>query len=165
MPRTYLGGHTSFRPGQLHQLEAGALVLRAGRAAGLLVRTEHPVPAPTPGGRRARGEVDVCWFCPRSGRVLIAWEVDGHDAGEAHFLGSAVKDTAGNRSKLTACAAPISVQLLYSVKNDLSPKPASKRVEISKWMTGVAEVTTDEELMAPGGIEMWMKRAVDLSRR
>ena len=161
MPRTYLGGHTGLRAGQLHQLEASALILRAGRAAGLIVRTEHQVSVRNSVDDPVSGEIDVCWFCPHTRRLLAAWEIDGHDAGESHILGNPKKGTAGIKAKLEACTAPIKVQLLYSLKNNLSAKGPSKRKQIEQWLAGIP-VVTDEELMDPthgDNIETWMERA------
>jgi hypothetical protein len=66
---------------------------------------------------------------------------------------------AGNKAKLHACGADIKVQVLYSLKNDISSKGRSKRQQINGWLPGV-DVVTDEELMAPSptGIDKWIRR-------
>lgn len=159
MPRSHLGGHRGFRPGQLHQLEAATLVLRAGRVAGMIVRTEYSLAIMSPGGQLRRGEIDICWFHPVTNRLIVAWEIDVQDPPDVHVLGGGPKDLAGNKAKLDGCGAEIKVQVLYSLKNDITSKGRSKRQQITTWLPGV-EVTTDEELMlSPGGIDTWVQRA------
>jgi hypothetical protein len=148
VPRSHLGCHHGFRSGQLHQLEAATLVLRAGRMAGMVVRTEHRLDVVSPGGRHKSGEIDICWFHPSTNRLLVAWEIDGQDPPDEHILGGGPKDLTGNKAKLAACGADIKVQVLYSLKNDISPKGRSKRQQISGWLPGV-DVVTDEDLMSP----------------
>jgi hypothetical protein len=128
--------------------------------AGMVVRTEHQVHVVSPGGVRRSGEIDICWFHPFSKRLVVAWEIDGQDPPDVHILGGGPKDLAGNKAKLDACKADIKMQVLYSLKNNISPKGRSKRQQIGGWLPGV-EVVTDEELMAPApkGIDSWMHRA------
>lgn len=145
--RKHLGSHHGLRPGQLHKEEVAALVMRAGRVASLIVRMEARARA---GGRHA---FDCGWFSPSSGKLLVGWEFDGQDAGDRHI--------AGNRSKFDDCAALRKVQVLYSVKNDLTPKPASRRQIMAGLLPGVC-IVADEELMAPGGIEEWISAAQGL---
>ena len=128
--------------------------------AGMTVRTEHQVHVMSPGGVRRSGEIDICWFHPSSGRLLVVWEIDGQDARGAHIVGGGSKDLAGNKAKLDVCKADLKIQVLYSLKNDISPKGRSKLRQIIDWLPGV-EVVMDEELMAlgPMGIDHWMQCA------
>lgn len=132
------------------------LIVCAGRRAGFIVTTEISVQAQTPTGRAVRGEIDVGWYT--EGRLIAVWEVDGQDAGRAHFLGDPSKETAGNTAKLSSAEAPSKVQVLYSLKNNLKLKGTSKCASIQGWLNGVAPLVTDEELMAPQGIEAWTQR-------
>jgi hypothetical protein len=159
VPRSHLGCHHGFRPGQLHQLEAATLVLRAGRMAGMIVRAEHRLHVVSPGGRQRSGEIDICWFHPITNRFVVAWEIDGQDPPDEHILGGGPKDLTGNKAKFHACGADIKVQVLYSLKNDISSKGRSKRQQINGWLSEV-DVVTDEELMAPSpeGIDTWIRR-------
>jgi hypothetical protein len=50
------------------------------------------------------------------------------------------------------------VQVLYSLKNNLEVKRASKYESIKSWLHGVASLVTDEELMDAQGIEAWTAR-------
>lgn len=129
----------------------------------MIVRTEHRVRVVSPGGQPKSGEIDICWFHASSNRLLVAWEIDGQDPPDAHICGGGPKDLVGNRGKLDACGADIRVQVLYSLKNDISSKGPSKRQQITGWLAGV-DVVTDEELMAPApkGISIWMHRALAL---
>jgi hypothetical protein len=127
--------------------------------AGMVVRT-------APSSRGIAGWRPTIWrdryllVPPVQQRLVVAWEIDGQDPPDVHILGGGPKDLAGNKAKLDACKANIKVQVLYSLKNDISPKSRSKRQQIGGWLPGI-EVVTDEELMAPvpRGIDSWMHRA------
>ena len=115
----------------------------------------------SPGGNDKAGEIDIVWFHPGNNRLLVAWEIDGHDASDIHIGGGGPKDLAGNRAKLASVNASIKVQVLYSLCNDLSPKGRSRRAEIGAALAGAADVVTDEELMGSSvnNIDQWMEIA------
>jgi hypothetical protein len=129
----------------------------------MIVRTEHRLRVTSPGGLARAGEIDICWFHPVSNRLVVAWEIDGQDPPDEHIRGGGPKDLGGNKAKLDASRADIKVQVLYSLKNDISPKGRSKRPQIIDWLP-VVDVVTDEELMSPPphGIDHWMLRAAAL---
>lgn len=154
--RTYLGAHPGHRPGQLTEREAVMLIVWAGRRAGFTVKTEISVHTQNQNGRRVRGEVDIGWYT--ADRLAAVWEVDGQDAGMAHFLGHRTRGTAGNTAKFSSADAPCKVQVLYSLKNNLEVKRPSKYESIKEWLHGVACLVTDEELMDTQGIEAWTER-------
>jgi hypothetical protein len=148
-------------------LEVGALVLRAGRAAELTVRTEISVVAVNVLGNSQRGEIDCGWYCPRTDRLIVAWEFDGRDAKDGHLLGAVKVDNTGNRKatlgnaqKFRACNAAMKVQVFYGLKNDLTSKPAARPPLDSSAFGGVVCVT-DEELMShgPRSIECFVNEA------
>lgn len=151
--RDYLGGHDSLPPGYLHKEEVFSLIIRAGRAAGFVVRTEVPArwAGNMPTGRPPT--LDCGWYT-HGGALLVAWEFDGRDVGDGHLTGPT-----GNRRKFSGCAAPMKFQVLYSAKNDLLPKPPSRAAAVRLLLLPDVEVLTDEELMVPGGIEGVMTRA------
>ena len=154
--RSYLGAHPGHRRGQLMEREAVMLIVCAGRRAGFTVKTEISVPTKNRNGLPVRGEIDVGWYA--AGRLAAVWEIDGQDAGEAHFRGHPKKGTAGNTAKFSAADAPFKVQVLYSLKNNLDAKGPSKHVSIQHWLDGVAFLVTDEELMNTQGIEAWTEK-------
>ena len=67
--------------------------------------------------------------------------------------------------KLAVCNAALKLQVLSSVKNGLSPKPKLRRARIELHLAGVVSVGSDDELMAPapGGIDHWIERALELA--
>ena len=161
--RRYLGGHHPHFPNWLHVLEVGALIVRAGRAAGLIVKAEIVVTATDDLGAPQRGEMDCGWYS-QSGDLIVAWEFDGRDVDDWHLFGGRRPTKRGdvfklgNVRKFAACGAPIKVQVLYSLKNDLTPKPPARRSLDSAIFPDVS-VVTDENLMLAGGIESLIQRA------
>jgi hypothetical protein len=147
------------RLGQLTERETAGLVIAAGRKAGYLVRTEIIVTGNKRSGRPGQGEIDVGWYDRNSNSIRVAWEIDGHDAAEQHFFGEIKKDTMGNKEKFAASKAPLKIQVLYSLKNNLQKKAGSKESLIKRWLGSRVSVVTDEQLMQPGGIERWMTAA------
>lgn len=163
--RSYIGSHGPKRPGQLTERDVAMLIVSAGRNAGFRVQTEFRVPTGIIGthGKEVRGEIDIVWIDRKPGaQIIVAWEVDGRDAPEAHFTGqkSSRKITAGNRSKFECSGAVHKVQVLYSLTNALSEKRARDKSVVEQWLEGSAVVVLDEALYAPGGIEEWMKIAM-----
>ena len=157
--RAYLGNHHGMRPGQLTERETAMLVISAGRKAGFIVRTEVSVRAVGRTGKPVRGEIDVGWYNSHTNALLVAWEIDGRDAGEPHFLGNLKKGTVGNKAKFDACSAALRFQVLYSVKNDLALKGQSKQMLIERLLGTSAIVVTDEDLAADPGIDHWTTEA------
>ena len=157
--RTYLGRHSGVRRGQLTERETAMLVVAAGRRAGYTVRTECIVFGRKRSGAPGRGEIDVGWYNCDDDTIRVAWEIDGQDASEEHFLGYEGKDTLGNKAKLLASEAPLKVQVLYSLKNNLRKKRDSKLDCIRHWLGSNVTVVTDEELIRRGGIERWVTAA------
>ncbi|HET7812485.1 MAG TPA: hypothetical protein VFL16_18080 [Steroidobacteraceae bacterium] len=161
--RAWLGSHRELRPGQLNEREVATLVVCAGRAAGFIVRTEIKVPTCLPDGGIVNGEMDVGWFHAQSNKLIAAWELDGQDVPDAHLLGSVTKGKAGNKAKFDACGAPLRIQVLYSVKNNLEPKRPSKKSIVERLLGTSATVVSDEDLMAEPGILYWIRRAESLA--
>jgi len=75
----------------------GSLVMRAGRAGGLIVRMEIGVAGNT-GTRPVAGAVDRGWYCPKTRQWLVAWEFDRRDVGEGHIAGTDAR--LGNAKKV-----------------------------------------------------------------
>lgn len=157
--RSYLGNHQGFRRGQLTEREAAMLVICAGRRSGFVVRTEIQVLFDWPSKQPSRPEIDIGWYSPRTNKLLAVWEIDGQDAERNHILGCSEKRKVGNKAKFITAAAPISVQVLYSLKNKIASKRTSKRSLIQDWLGEEIAVVSDEELMANNGIERWMTSA------
>lgn len=132
------------------------LVICAGRSAGFQVRTEVRVSCANPNGNLVNGEIDIGWYMDEE--LVVALEVDGQDAGMAHFLGNLKKGTAGNAAKFRASGASHKIQVLYSLKNSLASKGSSKINSIGGWLNNTASIVTDEQLMLPHGIESLINR-------
>jgi len=154
--RRHIGGHEGAAPGQLCVTELGSLILRAGRAAGLIVRAEIQVVGHT-GTREVVGEMDYGWYCPTTRNWLVAWELDGRDVGEAHIAGKA--ERLGNAKKFIACTATMKVQVLHSLRNSLKPWGRSQADRCRRLLGSGVRVVSDEELIAPLGIEGYIKEA------
>ena len=138
--------------------------MRAGRAAGLVVKAEIAVDVPNERGLIQRGEMDCGWYSPK-GELVVAWEFDGRDADDWHLLGGRKTTSSGrevlklgNARKFSACGAPLKVQVFYSLKNDLTPKPPA-RPALNQLLFPDVDVVSDEQLMRAGGIEMYIERA------
>lgn len=154
--RMYLGSHDGLSPLQLHKEEVASLIIRAGRKKGFVVRTEVEARWAASTGRSPA--LDCGWY--RDGRLVVAFEFDGRDVADGHLT----KDT-GNVAKFMGCIAPLQIQVLYSVKNDLKPKPPSRRSFVERLLAPTeALVVDDTELMRPGGIERLMEMAWVLSQ-
>jgi hypothetical protein len=131
---TWLGGHDGVPPTHLHKEEVYAVLMWAGRTAGFTVPVE--VAAPT-GGR-----VDCVWMWRR--RPVVVFEIDGRDV--ANYKGH----LDGNAAKFNGFMAPLKVQLLYSVKNSLQPKPPLVWDEARAALPPDVRLITDEQLLVPG---------------
>jgi len=160
--RRHLGSHPGATSGQLCVTELGSLVMRAGRAGGLIVRAEVQVPGHT-GKRAITGEIDYGWFCPKTKNWLVAWELDGRDAGKGHIGGT--DDRLGNAKKFAACppTVKLKVQVLYALKNNLTPWSPSKADQSRTLLGPNVRVISDEDLMRPNGIESFINEARQLA--
>jgi hypothetical protein len=159
--RMHLGGHANMGSGRLFEREAAALVIRAGHAAGLLVRAEIPTPWAKLSLNGKMPAMDYGWYAPSSNKLIVAWELDGRDVGDEHIAGNAAKNKPGNAKKFAGSLAPIKIQVLYSVENALTTKPPSRVQFIRKLLPVDVRIVTDEELMdpAPAGIDVIMVEA------
>jgi hypothetical protein len=157
--RPYLKSLGNLDSGQMTERDAAMLVIAAGRKAGFTVRTEVSVVGHRPSGKSGRGEIDVGWYAPMHGRgpqddrLVVAWEIDGRDASDGHFTGRLDKDTLGNSAKFNAACAARKIQILYSLSNNLKPKRRFNE-NIFKLLPVDVVIYTDEQLMAPNGIEL-----------
>jgi hypothetical protein len=84
--------------------ELGALVVVAGKEAGLRVKTEMRV---------GRGRIDCGWFSAE--RIIVAWELDGSNVRREHLFGSHRR--LGTFPKLERSGAPIRIQALYGIRS------------------------------------------------
>jgi hypothetical protein len=155
--RLHMGGHDGAALGQLCVTEIGSLIMRAGRIGGLKIRMELPV-AVKRDGRDSRGEMDCGWYCPSTRRLLIAWEFDGCNVKQKHIGGDHKR--IGNAKKFAGCGALVKVQVLYALRNDLSPWGGRSQADRCRQLLGRSvRVVSDEDLMAPGGIESYIAEA------
>lgn len=147
--------------GRLFEREAAALVIRAGRAAGLIVHAEIPIPAAKLSMKGKMPTMDYGWLAPSTNKLLVAWELDGQDAQNRHIEGHVPKDKPGNVRKFSCCSAVFKIQVLYSVTNGVRGKGASRALQIAKLLPKDVRIMTDEELMAPApdGIDQVMEIA------
>ncbi len=129
---SWLGGHDGLPPTHLHKEEVYALLMWAGRSAGFTV----PVEVRAPNG----GRVDCVWLS--EGRPVVVFEIDGRDV--ANYQGHLI----GNAEKFGDFTAPLKVQILYSVKNSLEPKPPLARDEARAALPPDVRLVTDEQLLA-----------------
>ena len=159
--RTHIGNHDGARPGALCRVELESFVMRAGRAAGLKVRAEVRVAGHT-GVSPVTGELDCAWLDPVDGRYLVMFEFDGRDVGRGHIEGTHKR--LGNAKKFEACGAELKVQVLYGLRNDLTQWGPSQRDRCQRLLGAGVRVVSDEELMAPGGIERLVEEACKLRR-
>jgi hypothetical protein len=146
--RKYIGAHKGRLVGELYQRELTSLILRAGRVAGLDVRTEIKV---------LTGAMDCGWYAPGSASLIVAWEFDGRDVGNAHISGTGKR--LGNAKKFAACGAKSKIQVLYALRNDLAYFNKSRADRVATLLGADVEIVTDEQLMAPSGIEAIIDRA------
>lgn len=150
--RENLGNSDAVQAGlTLHEL--GELIRRAGRAEGYTVRSEYPV------GRGKRNSLHVDWVWLDGGIPVMAIEIEGRNVPEVSLMGDLLKF----QELPTACAK---VLALYTVRGERSLSLPLKRDHPAKWFqekwqTGDVLVTSDTELLEPGGIEGLQ----DLARR
>jgi hypothetical protein len=158
--RVLLGRHVGAKQGQLCLVELAWFVMYAGWVAELRVRHEVKIQVPV-GNTSKTGAMDSGWYCPKTGRWLVARELDGRDAKDGHFCGN--KKRIGNARKFAASTAMLKVQVLYTLKNDLSPWGESRAEQHRKLLSPSVEVVSDEQIVAQGGIEGYINRARSLA--
>jgi hypothetical protein len=150
--RENLGSSDAVQAGlTLHEL--GELIRRAGRAEGYTVRSEYPV------GRGKRNSLHVDWVWLEGLNPVMAIEIEGRNVPESSLMG----DLRKFQELPPAC---VRVVALYTVRGERSLSLPLKRDHPAKWFQkkwqmGAVLVTSDTELLAPGGIEGLQ----DLARR
>lgn len=158
--RTHIGGHANAAAGQLCLVEVSSLIWRAARVGGLRARCEVPLQCRI-GTAQKTGEMDCGWYSATTAQWLVAWELDGRDVGRAHIEGNT--KLVGNAQKFAVSTALLKVQVLYSLRNDLSPWGASQAARCRKILGAGVRVISDEDLMASGGIERYVNEARHLA--
>jgi hypothetical protein len=160
--RTYINSLGLPDSTHLTERDVAMLVIAAGRQAGFTVRTEFSVVGRKPSGVQGRGEIDVGWYGPMpERRLVVAWEIDGRDAPDSHFTGRRNKEILGNVAKFNGSFAERKIQVLYSLSNNLSPKrPFNTNIPLL--LPQDVTIYTDEQLMAPNGIEMLQSALLQL---
>jgi hypothetical protein len=134
---TFIGNHPGAgHPNHLHKEEVFALLLSAGRASGFTVHVEHPA---------GTGRIDCCWL--DGDTVIAVFEVDGRDVHSPSYRGTLV----GNAAKFLASQAGLRFQILYSLKNNLRPKPSAPDddARVRALLPANVVVLLDEVLLGP----------------
>jgi hypothetical protein len=140
----------------LHEL--AELIRRAGRAAGFIVESEHRVCL----ADSKNGKIDWVWLSSESFNPVVAFEIEGRDVAE----GSVRADV----NKFRECRAALNVIALFHTDHNRTPKGlppgGSEPKERVRRLVGdcPVEIVLDEELMAPGGIERIVTRALELHK-